>query len=142
MTDKYIALIAHDRMKPELVRFLKDREQWFWGRKLLATGLTADFVEQGGVKADVEHLSPGKSGGYAELKTLADEKKLSTVLFFRDPEIVQDYESAVVEFLKSCNRHNIPLATNPASAELLILGMIKLEMGEKGRSKLRSTENR
>ncbi len=122
-------------MKPHLVSFLKEREPWLWGRNLLATGLTADFVEQGGIKAKVEHLSPGKSGGYDELRHRMESDDISLVIFFRDPEIVQEYESSVIEFLKTCNRKNIPLATNPASAELLILGLIKLEMSEKGRNK-------
>ena len=135
MNSKSIALIAHDRMKPVLVAFLKERESWLWGRKLLATGLTADFVEQGGIKADVEHLAPGKSGGYAELTKRVNQGDLAMVIFFRDADIVQEYEHNVIEFLKACNRNNIPLATNPASAELLILGQIKLEMGEKGRSR-------
>lgn len=135
MNANYIAVIAHDRMKPALVAFLKERESWLWGRRLLATGLTADFVEQGGMKVSIDHLSPGKAGGYAELRQRAEAGEIGMVLFFRDAEIVQDYEHDVAEFVKACNRNNIPLATNPASAELMILGMIKLEMGEKGRSK-------
>lgn len=135
MNPKAIALIAHDRMKPKLVSFLKERESWLWGRKLLATGLTADFVEQGGIKADVEHLSPGKAGGYAELTRHVERGDIGMVLFFRDADIIQEYEHDIIEFLKACNRNNIPLATNPATAELIILGQIKLEMGDKGRSK-------
>lgn len=138
MSSSYIAVVAHNKMKPALVSFLKEREAWLWGRKLLATGLTADFVEQGGIKVDVEHLSPGASGGYAELKKAIDEGKVAMVLFFRDPEITQDYEDEVIAFLKACNRSNIPLATNPASAELLILGMIKQEASDKSRERTAS----
>lgn len=132
---KYIAVVAHNRMKPNLVSFLKEREAWLWGRKLLATGLTADFVEQGGIAVDVEHLSPGSSGGYAEMKNYIDQDKVSMVLFFRDPEITQDYEDEVIDFIKSCNRSNIPLATNQASAELIILGMIKQEASDKSKER-------
>lgn len=135
MSPKYIAVIAHDRMKPVLAAFLKEREAWLWGRKLLATGLTASFVEQGGIDVKVDHLSPGKSGGYAELSARVEAGEVSLVIFFRDPEIIQDYEHEVVALLRECNRRNIPLATNPATAELMILGMIKLEMGEKARSR-------
>jgi methylglyoxal synthase len=53
------------------------------------------------------------------------------VLFFRDPEIVQDYESDIVALVKACIKHNIPLASNPASAELLIVGMIRMEAAQK-----------
>ncbi len=57
---KKIVVVAHDSMKPVLVDFLEDKKDWFWGRKLVATGLTADFVEN----INVEHLSAGKHGGY------------------------------------------------------------------------------
>lgn len=122
-----IVIIAHDSKKPELVRFLKEKEEWLWGRTLVATGLTADFVEDKEFKVPVEHLSAGRDGGYVELADLVSAGKVKMVLFFRDPELLQDYAQEVNDFVKTCNRQNIPLATNPASAELLILGMIRLE---------------
>jgi methylglyoxal synthase len=57
--------------------------------------------------------------------------EIDMVIFFRDPEIVQDYEAEVVAFVKECIRQNIPLASNRASAELLILGMIRMEVSRK-----------
>lgn len=122
----YIALIAHDAKKPVLVNFLAEREQWLWGREFVATGLTADFLETG-LKLNVRHVAPGREGGYRELTRMAQAGELAMVIFFRDPEITQDYEADVVEFVKSCIRENIPLASNPASAELLIVGMIRME---------------
>ncbi|MBI1268170.1 MAG: methylglyoxal synthase [Cryomorphaceae bacterium] len=130
-----IAVIAHNKMKPLMVEFLKEREDWLWGREILATGLTADFVEQEGFKVKVTHLNPGKEGGYSQLRELVSNGNVSMVIFFRDPEIVQDYEQEVTEFLKECNRQNIPLATNPSSAELIILGLIKMEASEKIRNR-------
>ncbi|MFN8775387.1 MAG: methylglyoxal synthase [Flavobacteriales bacterium] len=121
-----IALIAHDSRKPALVSFLSEREQWLWGRHFVATGLTAEVLEHG-LKLEVQHLAAGRDGGYLELTRLAREGRLGMVIFFRDPEITQDYEADVVEFVKTCIRENIPLASNPASAELLIVGMIRME---------------
>lgn len=135
-----IAVIAHNKMKPELVKFLKEREDWLWGRELLATGLTADFVEQEGFKVKISHLNPGKEGGYKQLKELVSEGKVSMVLFFRDADIVQEYENEVAAFLSECNRRNIPLATNPSSAELMILGLIKKEASEKVRNRSGSSQ--
>jgi len=114
-----IALVAHDKMKPQLVEFLKAREQWLWGRKFVATGMTADFIEQG-TKLDIDHLNPGREGGFVELANMAQRGELSLILFFRDPEMVQEYESEVINFVKTCIRENLPLASNPASAELLM----------------------
>ena len=104
------------------------------GRKLVATGLTADFVE-GDLSVEVEHVSAGKEGGYRELTELVSTDQVELVFFFRDPEIVQDYENEVVEFIKACNRKNLPLATNPATAELIMLGLIRRESAQRIREK-------
>lgn len=132
---KKIVLIAHDKMKPLLVEFLLERSDWLWGRKLIATGLTAEFVEQKEFSVPVEHVSAGKKGGYKELSNLVNDEKVELVFFFRDPEITQDYEADVVDFIRACNRHNIPLATNPATAELIMMGLIRQESMQRIREK-------
>lgn len=126
-----ICIIAHDRMKPQLVSFLKERENWLWGRQLIATGLTAEFVQHQDFKVPVDHVNPGREGGFLQLTQMVQNKEIDLVLFFRDPEIVQDYENDVVQFVKSCIKENIPLASNPASAELLIVGLIRMEASRK-----------
>jgi methylglyoxal synthase len=129
--EKKICVIAHDSMKPALVSFLKEREQWLWNRKLVATGLTADFMEHESMQLDIQHVNPGRQGGYKELETMVNQGMIAMVLFFRDPEIVQDYQADIVALVKACIKHNIPLASNPASAELLIVGMIRMEASRK-----------
>lgn len=136
---KKIILIAHNKMKPVLVQFLKEKKDWLWGRQLVATGLTAEFVEQEEFPVPVEHVSAGKEGGYRELTEIVDNNGAEVVFFFRDPEISQDYEDEVIAFIRSCNRQNIPLATNPATAELLILGLIKMESAQRIRDKNHSS---
>ncbi|MFM9006620.1 MAG: methylglyoxal synthase [Flavobacteriales bacterium] len=126
-----ICVIAHDRMKPDLVRFLHERSEWMWGRKFLATGLTAEFLHQQQPDLDIEDLPAGREGGFIELTRRIQQGEISLVIFFRDPEIVQDYEAEIVAFVKECIRKNIPLASNRASAELLIVGMIRMEASRK-----------
>ncbi len=125
--DKKICVIAHDIMKPTLVSFLKERQDWLWGRKLIATGLTASFVEREALKVEMEHVHPGRQGGYKEITERVNKGDIGLVIFFRDPEIVQDYEADMIALVKACIKHNIPLASNPASAELVIIGMIRME---------------
>jgi methylglyoxal synthase len=134
-SENYIVIIAHDSKKPDLVKFLKEREDWLWGRHLIATDLTASFVEDEAFKVPVTHVSAGRMGGYNELTQKVQEGRVSMVIFFRDPEIQQEHTADVNEFIKVCNVTNTPLATNPASAELLILGMIKMEASMKGKVK-------
>lgn len=129
--NKKIALLAHDRMKPELSAFIKERENWLWGKALVATGRTAEFLQQDNFKVPIIHLNPGRSGGYTEITNMVRNGEVQLVLFFRDPN-VKEFDHPDIEALTgACLSSNVPLAFNPASAELLILGMIKLESARK-----------
>lgn len=122
---KNIVIIAHDIKKPEMVQFLNDRREWIHGVNLIATGRTAEFVESQGIK--VHHLSPGKSGGYLEITDMIKRKEVDIVIFLRDPLIKVGHHEDIQGLLEACNLYNIPLATNYATAELVILGQIKKE---------------
>ncbi len=130
---KNIVIIAHDAKKPELFQFLEERKEWIAGVHLIATGRTAEFIEEKGV--DVKHLSPGKSGGYIEITNMIKNKEVDIVIFLRDPLVKQKHHDDIQELLTACNMNNIPLATNYASAELLILGLIKKEDYERIKKK-------
>ena len=129
---KNIVIIAHDVKKPEIATFLKEHSDWIYGVNLIATGRTAEFVESQDIK--VEHLSPGKSGGYAEITERIKRKEIDIVIFLRDPLIKIGHHEDIQALLEASNLHNIPLATNYASAELLILGLIKKEDYERRKS--------
>lgn len=129
---KNIVIIAHDVKKPEMVQFLNDRKDWIFGVNLIATGRTAEYVESQGIK--VQHLSPGKSGGYIEITEMIKKKEVDIVIFLRDPLIKQGHHEDIQKLLEACNMYNIPLATNYASAELMILGQIKKEDYERRKS--------
>jgi methylglyoxal synthase len=126
-----IAVIAHDKKKPELRKFLKEIESWLWQRNIIATGRTAEFIEQEeDLKIEVKHLSRGRSGGYKQITKMLLNSEISVVFFFRDHEVKSHHED-IEELLQTCNLNNIPLATNPASAELLMLGVFHKEKASK-----------
>ena len=126
---KNIAVIAHDAKKPELVRFLDEHKEWISGVNLLATGRTAEFIESQGIHCS--HLSPGTSGGYNQITEMIGRKEIDIVIFLRDHKVVQQHHEDIRYLLEACNTNNIPLATNYASAELIILGLIKKEAVER-----------
>ncbi len=128
-----IVVIAHDAKKEEMVKFLKERTDWLLGVNLIATGRTAEYIEDKGI--EVKHLSPGKSGGYNEITQMVKNGEVDIVIFFRDPKVVQPHHEDIRELLEACNLYNIPLATNYASAELLILGLIKKQASERLKGK-------
>ena len=59
-------------------------------------------------------------GGDAQIAAMAAEKKLDLVFFFRDPMDKHPHEPDVQMLMRICDVHNIPLATNPASARLMM----------------------
>ncbi|MFN6946720.1 MAG: methylglyoxal synthase [Cytophagaceae bacterium] len=122
---KTIALIAHDGKKADMVAFIKDRTEMFQDMYLIATGTTATYVRQAGL--EVEAKLSGPLGGDAQIAAMVAEKKLDGVIFFRDPLGKHPHEPDVLMLLRLCDLHNIPLATNPASAHYLISGIKKVD---------------
>ncbi len=124
-----IAVIAHDAKKPELVNFLTERREWLRGVNLLATGRTAEFLESQGITCT--HLSPGQSGGYQQITDMISKNEVDIVIFLRDHKVIQKHHEDIRILLETCNVKNIPLATNYATAELVILGLIKKEASQR-----------
>ena len=127
---KNIVVMAHNEKKAELASFLKERENWLWGRKLIATGRSAEFLEKENFSIPILHLSPGKSGGYNQITELVTKKEVDLVIFFQDVEVNEHHED-IRNLLDACNTANIPLATNPSTADLLIIGIIRKQYSER-----------
>ncbi|WP_373523231.1 methylglyoxal synthase [Aquiflexum sp.] len=114
-----IALIAHDGKKADMVHFLSGykKELHHANIDLVATGTTGLHIERAGFK--VQKLLSGPMGGDAQIASMAAQKELSMVIFFRDPLDKHPHEPDVQMLMRLCDVHNIPLATNPAGAQLM-----------------------
>jgi len=123
MTKKTIALIAHDGKKPEMVEFAKRYHDILKDYEIIATGTTGTRIQETGLTVD-RKLS-GPQGGDAQIAALAAEKQLLGIIFFRDPLGMHPHEPDVQMLLRVCDVHNVPLATNPASAKYLLLGLVE-----------------
>lgn len=117
-----IAVIAHDGKKPEMVAFLLNHKKELASANLYATGTTGGHVERAGLR--VTKLLSGPQGGDAQIAAFAAEGKIDAVIFFRDPLDKHPHEPDVQMLMRICDVHNIPLATNPATAELLLKGTV------------------
>lgn len=115
-----IALIAHDGKKAEMVQFLNEHRAILLQKNitLVSTGTTGEKVEKAGFK--VESLLSGPLGGDAQIAARVAEGKCQMVLFFRDPLAKHPHEPDVLMLMRLCDVHNVPLATNPATAQLLM----------------------
>ncbi len=120
---KTIAIIAHDGKKPEMVQFLNGYREILNSNKikLIATGTTGGKTEAAGYK--VEKLLSGPLGGDAQIAARIAEGLVDMVIFFRDPMDKHPHEPDIFMLMRLCDVHNIPLATNPATARLLIKGL-------------------
>jgi len=115
-----IAVIAHDGMKAEMVQFLNKHKDILIkeGIKLIATGTTGSKAEKAGFK--VKKMLSGPLGGDAQIAARVAEGKTKMVFFFKDPLASHAHEADINMLIRVCDVHNVPLATNSATADLLL----------------------
>ncbi len=120
---KTLALIAHDGKKAEMVGFLKDNCAVLEKFKLIATSTTGMHVAQAGLK--VKRMLSGPMGGDAQIASEVAIGQCHGVIFLRDPLGMHPHDPDISTLLRICDVHDVPLATNLASARLLIKGLAK-----------------
>ncbi len=115
-----IAIIAHDGKKAEMVQFLIEYKHVLSHKSvtLISTGTTGNKAEKAGFK--VKKYLSGPIGGDAQIAARVAEGKTKMVFFFRDPLAKHPHEPDIFMLMRLCDVHDVPLATNPATAELLI----------------------
>ncbi len=115
-----IAIIAHDKMKATMVQFLNKNKTLLHTEhiQLIATGTTGGQAEIAGFK--VKRMLSGPMGGDAQIAARVAEGKTKMVLFFKDPNSSHPHEVDINMLIRVCDVHNIPLATNEATAQLLL----------------------
>nr|BFD68184.1 methylglyoxal synthase [Bdellovibrio sp. HAGR004] len=118
---KTLALIAHDGKKAVLVSFVRDHLEDFKNFNLIGTGNTGRLIQSAGLKV-IRKLS-GPLGGDAQIAAEVATGKCHGVIFFRDPLGMHPHDPDISMLMRICDVHNVPLATNPATAELLIKGL-------------------
>ena len=120
-----IAIIAHDGKKADMVQFLNKNKAVLQQEKikLIATGTTGSKAENAGFQ--VKKMLSGPMGGDAQIAARVAEGKTQMVLFFKDPNSSHPHEVDINMLIRVCDVHNIPLATNEATAQLLLNAISK-----------------
>lgn len=114
-----LALIAHDGKKDDMVRFAKEHLGLLRRLRLVATATTGSLLEAE-LGLEIERVSSGPQGGDLEIGAKIVRGDVQAVVFFRDPLTAHPHEPDIQAVLKVCDVHDVPLATNRASAEILL----------------------
>jgi methylglyoxal synthase len=118
-TPKWIALIAHDAMKDELLDIITAFREPLGKERLVATGTTGSRIaERFGL--DVRCVASGPQGGDLQIGAMVASGEVKLVVFLRDPLSAHPHEPDVQALLKVCDVHDVPLATNRATAMLCL----------------------
>ena len=114
-----IALIAHDSKKELMVQFCTAYCRILSQHKLVATGTTGKMIAEA-TGLQVQRFLAGVQGGDQQISARISCNEIDLLLFFRDPLSPKPHEPNEMNLLRLCDVHNIPVATNIATAEALI----------------------
>lgn len=118
----HIALVAHDAKKDEIVNFAIAYESLFMPHDLYATGTTGKRIAEV-TGLTIHRFQSGPLGGDQQIGALIAENRLDLLIFLRDPLMAQPHEPDIIALLRLCDVHQVPVATNLATAEMLIQGL-------------------
>ena len=119
---KYVALIAHDDKKDDMIALAKEWREILSHEALLATNTTGTVLEAETGLAVTKMLS-GPLGGDLQIGAMIAEEKVKAVIFLRDPLTAHPHEPDITALMKVCDTHDVPLATNLATAELVLAAL-------------------
>lgn len=117
-----IAITAHDAKKELMVQFCIAYCGILSRHTLCGTGTTGKMVsEVTGLK--IQQFLSGPQGGDQQIAARIACNEIDLLLFFRDPLTPKPNEPNDMNLLRICDMHNIPVATNISTAEVLIHGL-------------------
>lgn len=119
-----IALVAHDRRKADMVEWAVFNADMLSKHKLICTGTTGSLIqkalEEKGVDVEITCMNSGPLGGDAEIAALVVRKQVNLAVFLIDDLNAQPHEADIQMLLRQCRVHNVPIACNRYSADLMI----------------------
>ena len=117
-----IGFIAHDAKKKLMQNFCIAYNGILSHHNLYATGTTGRLIEEA-TNLPVHKFLAGHLGGEQQMGSQIEHNEMDMVIFLRDPVTQKSHEPDISIAVKLCDTYNIPVATNLATAELLIKGL-------------------
>ena len=115
----YIAIIADDNKKELMAQFCIAYAVILARHHLCATHITGKYIAEA-TGLEIEHLLAGEHGGEQQMASRIAYNEIDALLFFRNTRPQDRYDENEIEILRMCDQYNIPVATNIATAELLV----------------------
>ncbi|HEY8444330.1 MAG TPA: methylglyoxal synthase [Clostridia bacterium] len=122
-----IAMIAHDKKKDDIVMLAIAYANVLKDHKIYATGTTGKLIADA-TGLDIIRFKSGPLGGDQQIGAMVANNEIDLVIFFRDPLTAQPHEPDVSALMRLCDVHNIPLATNLASGEIMMMALSRGDM--------------
>ena len=117
-----IAIIAHDLKKELMTQFCIAYCGVLSKHNLCATGITAKYISEA-TGLEIERLMSGVHGGKQQIASRISCNEIDVLLYFKDTRQNTKTDDVDMELLRMCDLYNIPVATNIATAEMLIHGL-------------------
>ena len=119
-----IAIVAHDHRKADMVEWAVFNAKTLSEHKIVCTGTTGTLIKQAfdekGINADITCVNSGPLGGDAEIAAMVVRHEINLAIFLIDDLNPQPHEADIQMLLRQCRIHNVPIACNRYSADLMI----------------------
>ena len=119
-----IGIIAHNSKKSLIEDFCIAYKNILIKHEVYATGTTGRRIEDA-TQLHVHKFLPGSIGGDKQFMEMIERQDLDLVILFYNPAMIDPKEPDIHNITKRCDQYTIPVATNIATAELLILGLAR-----------------
>jgi methylglyoxal synthase len=120
-----IALVAHDKRKADMIEWATHNIHFLSPHNLVCTGTTGGLIknafEENGIDSkNISCMHSGPMGGDAEIAAMVVRKKIDLAVFLIDDLSAQPHEADIQMLLRQCRVHNVPIACNRYSADLML----------------------
>lgn len=119
-----IALVAHDNRKADMIEWAIHNAHFLSEHTMVCTGTTGSLIlnafAEEGIDADIICMHSGPLGGDAEIAAMVVRKEVDLAIFLIDDLNPQPHEADIQMLLRQCRVHNVPIACNRYSADLML----------------------
>ena len=117
---KNIAIVAHDKMKPQAISWTSQHTAKLQPHAIFATGTTGKLIQAANPDLSIKALKSGPLGGDQQLGAMIAEGQLDILFFFTDPMTPQPHDVDIKALLRLSTMYNCVVACNIATADFVI----------------------